>query len=91
MNKQLKLIRNTAQEEAAIERGIAADADTFVPTDEQFAQMKRRVDGRRMTQVEAERLLAELPEATAAQRALVDPSRALFVDNVPSLPKSLDP
>ncbi|MCF7696964.1 hypothetical protein KPG66_12975 [Mycetohabitans sp. B2] len=42
MNKQLKLIRNTAQEEAAIARGIAADADTFVPTDEQFAQMKRR-------------------------------------------------
>ncbi|WP_338910694.1 BrnA antitoxin family protein [Mycetohabitans rhizoxinica] len=42
MNKRPKLIRNTAQEEAAIERGIAADPDTFVPTDEQFAQMKRR-------------------------------------------------
>ncbi|MCF7695342.1 BrnA antitoxin family protein [Mycetohabitans rhizoxinica] len=42
MNKRPNLIRNTAQEEAAIERGIAADPDTFVPTDEQFAQMKRR-------------------------------------------------
>ncbi|MEJ2769056.1 BrnA antitoxin family protein [Mycetohabitans sp. B46] len=42
MNKRPKLIRNTAQEEAAIERGIAADTDTFVPTDAQFAQMKRR-------------------------------------------------
>ncbi|MCG1041941.1 hypothetical protein KQH60_04880 [Mycetohabitans sp. B8] len=42
MNERSKLIRNTAQEEAAIERGIAADTDTFVPTDEQFAQMKRR-------------------------------------------------
>ncbi|MCG1017359.1 MULTISPECIES: BrnA antitoxin family protein [Burkholderiaceae] len=42
MNKRSTLIRNTAQEEAAIERGIAADPDTFVPTDEQFAQMKRR-------------------------------------------------
>ncbi len=42
MKKQPALIRNTAEEEAAIERGIAADPDTFVPTDEQFAQMKRR-------------------------------------------------
>jgi uncharacterized protein (DUF4415 family) len=42
MSKQSKLIRNTPEEEAAIARGIAADPDTFVPTDEQFAQMKRR-------------------------------------------------
>jgi uncharacterized protein (DUF4415 family) len=42
MSKQLKLIRNTPDEEAAIARGIAADADTFEPTDEQFAQMRRR-------------------------------------------------
>lgn len=42
MKKQRKLIRNTAEEEAAIARGIAADPDTFEPTDEQFAQMKRR-------------------------------------------------
>ena len=37
-----KLLRNTPQEEAAIARGIAADTDTFVPGDEQFAQMKPR-------------------------------------------------
>lgn len=42
MNKPRKLIRNTPEEEAAIARGIAADPDTFVPTDEQFVQMKRR-------------------------------------------------
>jgi len=42
MSKQRKLIRNTPEEEAAIARGIEADPDTFVPTDEQFAQMKRR-------------------------------------------------
>ncbi|KAF7961673.1 hypothetical protein AWV79_25185 [Cupriavidus sp. UYMMa02A] len=37
-----KLLRNTPQEEAAISRGIAADTDTFVPTDEDFARMKPR-------------------------------------------------
>lgn len=42
MKKQPALIRNTPEEEAAIARGIAADPDTFEPTDEQFAQMKRR-------------------------------------------------
>lgn len=42
MKKQPRLIRNTPEEEAAIKRGIAADPDTFEPTDEQFAQMKRR-------------------------------------------------
>ncbi|MEM5325339.1 BrnA antitoxin family protein [Paraburkholderia sp. JHI2823] len=42
MKKPPRLIRNTPDEEAAIARGIAADADTFEPTDEQFAQMKRR-------------------------------------------------
>jgi uncharacterized protein (DUF4415 family) len=42
MSKQRKLIRNTPEEEAAITRGIEADPDTFEPTDEQFAQMKRR-------------------------------------------------
>ncbi|NIF54043.1 BrnA antitoxin family protein [Burkholderia sp. Ax-1724] len=42
MNKQSKLRRNTPAEEDAIARGIAADPDTFEPTDEQFAQMKRR-------------------------------------------------
>jgi uncharacterized protein (DUF4415 family) len=42
MSKPSKLIRNTPAEEAAIHRGIASDPDTFEPTDEQFAQMKRR-------------------------------------------------
>lgn len=37
-----KLLRNTPLEEAAIARGIAADTDTFVPSDEQFRQMKPR-------------------------------------------------
>jgi uncharacterized protein (DUF4415 family) len=42
MKKQPKLIRNTPEEEGAIAHGIAADSDTFEPTDEQFAQMKPR-------------------------------------------------
>lgn len=42
MKKQPKLIRNTPEEDAAIARGIAEDPSTFEPTDEQFAQMKRR-------------------------------------------------
>ncbi|MFM0741812.1 BrnA antitoxin family protein [Paraburkholderia xenovorans] len=42
MKKPSKLIRNTPAEEDEIARGIAADPDTFVPSDEQFAQMKRR-------------------------------------------------
>ncbi|GAB7524049.1 BrnA antitoxin family protein [Paraburkholderia sp. 2C] len=42
MKKQPRLIRNTPEEEAAIARGIAADPDTFEPSDEQFSQMKRR-------------------------------------------------
>jgi uncharacterized protein (DUF4415 family) len=36
------LIRNTPEEELAIQRGIDADPDTFSPSDEQFAQMKLR-------------------------------------------------
>jgi uncharacterized protein (DUF4415 family) len=32
---------NTPEEEAAIQRGIEADPDTYVPTDEEFARMKR--------------------------------------------------
>ncbi|WP_322012230.1 BrnA antitoxin family protein [Paraburkholderia sp. J12] len=42
MSKPRKLIHNTPEEEAAIARGIAADPGTFEPTNEQFAQMKRR-------------------------------------------------
>ncbi|MFM0073273.1 BrnA antitoxin family protein [Paraburkholderia sediminicola] len=42
MKKQPKSIRNTPEEEAAIARGIAADPDTFEPTDEQFALLKPR-------------------------------------------------
>ena len=42
MKRQPRLIRNTPEEEAAIKSGIDADPDTFEPTDEQFAQMKRR-------------------------------------------------
>lgn len=42
MSNKLNLISPTDEEETAINRGIAEDPDTFVPTDEQFAQMKRR-------------------------------------------------
>ncbi|MFL9874253.1 BrnA antitoxin family protein [Paraburkholderia megapolitana] len=42
MKKRPALIRNTPEEEAAIARGIEADPDTFEPSDEQFAQMRKR-------------------------------------------------
>jgi uncharacterized protein (DUF4415 family) len=35
-----ELILPTPEEDAEIQRGIDADPDTFVPTDEQFARMK---------------------------------------------------
>lgn len=40
MNIKSKLYRNTPEEEAEIQRGIDADPDTFIPSDEQFARMK---------------------------------------------------
>ncbi|MCA8013326.1 BrnA antitoxin family protein [Burkholderia vietnamiensis] len=42
MSSKRKLHIPSPEEDAAIQRGIEADADTFVPSDEQFAQMKRR-------------------------------------------------
>jgi len=36
------LVLPTPEEEAEIQRGIDADPDTYVPTDEEFAGMKRR-------------------------------------------------
>jgi uncharacterized protein (DUF4415 family) len=42
MNKPAAFLRNTVEEEAAIQRGIDADPDTYVPTDAEFAPMKPR-------------------------------------------------
>ena len=36
-----KILLNTPEEEAQIAAGIAADPDTFVPSDTEFAAMKR--------------------------------------------------
>lgn len=46
MNSKSKFYIPTPEEDAEIQRGIDADPDTFVPTDAQFAQMKRRGAGR---------------------------------------------
>ena len=40
MNRKHKLIMPTPEEDAAIQRGIEADEDTFELTDEDFARMK---------------------------------------------------
>jgi uncharacterized protein (DUF4415 family) len=53
MFKNRKIIPPTPEEDEAINAGIAADPDTFVPTDEQFAEMRprsERVAARRMGQ-----------------------------------------
>ena len=42
MSSKPEIVRPSDVEEAEINRGIAADGDTFIPSDEQFAQMKRR-------------------------------------------------
>ena len=42
MSSKPKIIMPSDAEEAEINSGIAADPDTFVPSDEQFARMKRR-------------------------------------------------
>lgn len=42
MSKKPKLYMPTEAEDAEINRGIAADPDTYVPSDEAFARMKRR-------------------------------------------------
>lgn len=42
MTSKPKLYRPTPEEDAAIQRGIDADPDTFIPTDEEFATMKPR-------------------------------------------------
>ncbi|MET3229434.1 UNVERIFIED_ORG: hypothetical protein ABIC54_001608 [Burkholderia sp. 1263] len=42
MPKKPKFYRPTPEEDAEIQRGIDSDPDTFIPTDEEFAQMKRR-------------------------------------------------
>ena len=42
MSTKPKLYTPTPAEDAAIQEGIDADPDTFVPSEEAFAQMKRR-------------------------------------------------
>jgi hypothetical protein len=42
MTTKRKIYMPTEEEDAAINCGIAADPDTFIICDEQFAQMKRR-------------------------------------------------
>lgn len=64
MKKPPRLIRNTPEEEAAIRRGIDADPDTFEPTDEQFAQMKRRAA--RVAQ-DSPRVISVTPDADQSE------------------------
>lgn len=42
MSSKPKLHVPTPEEDAAIQRGIDSDPDTFVPSDARFAQMRRR-------------------------------------------------
>lgn len=42
MTKKREIYMPTEEEDAEINRGIAADPDTYVPSDEQFARMRRR-------------------------------------------------
>lgn len=42
MNSKPKLHMPTLEEDAAIQRGIDADPETYVPTDQEFAKMKSR-------------------------------------------------
>jgi len=42
MSKKPKIYMPTEAEDKEINRGIAADPDTYVPSDEAFSKMKRR-------------------------------------------------
>lgn len=58
----------TAEEDAAIAAGIAADPDTFEPTDAKFATMRRM--GRPKASITKERITIRLsPDVLAAFRA----------------------
>lgn len=59
MKTKLKIYMPTEEEDAEINRGIAADSDTFVPTDEQFAQMKPRAT-RGRPQIESPKVLVSV-------------------------------
>lgn len=63
-----KVYLPTEEEEAAIAAGIAADPDTFEPTDAEFATMRRM--GRPKAAVTKERVTIRLsPDVLAAFRA----------------------
>jgi len=59
MKTKLETYLPTEEEDAEIDRGIAADPDTFVPTDEQFAQMKPRAT-RGRPQMESPKVLVSV-------------------------------
>lgn len=51
MKKPFKILRNTPEEEAAINAGIAADPDTYVATDDEwYAVYPRRKDDLKTTE-----------------------------------------
>jgi len=60
----------TPEEEAQINAGIAADPDTFEPTDEEFLQFRRVSPGRPVSEVTKERISIRLsPDVLAAFRS----------------------
>ena len=64
----MKIMLNTPEEEAAIAAGIAADPDTFEPTDAEFAAMRRM--GRPKAAITKERITIRLsPDVLDAFRA----------------------
>lgn len=64
------LVLPDAEEETQINAGIAADPDTFVPTDEQFQQFRRVSPGRPVLETPKERISIRLsPDVLNAFRS----------------------
>ena len=65
-----KLILNTAEEEAAIAHGIAADPDTLELSDAQFSALHKGRTGRPKAEVTKERITIRLsPDVVTSFRA----------------------
>ena len=69
MSKQLKLTRNTPEEEAAIQRGIKADPDTRELSTEEIMSMKRRGRGPQKAPTKESVTVRWSPEVLEAFRA----------------------
>jgi uncharacterized protein (DUF4415 family) len=74
MDSRKKVMMPSDEEDAAINAGIAADPDTYVPSDEQFAQMRPRSERKRVGRPAKEN--PKVPTNLRLDASVVDAFRA---------------